>query len=201
VTSTETARSPSVVFGGNLKRIREIRGLTQVQLSERLEQLGAPLHHTAIARTEKAGRKGGRAPSLDEVFALAVVLNVSPTALLLPAGGGTSDLRIGNRQISAEWADLWLRGGEPLDEESRFDFISHLVTWGNQSANDRRRLEADRDFAFRRIAEADRRLVELDQEEAAAQALASLDRRAWPTEPAWLRRRVEEIAQERERSK
>lgn len=65
----------------NLARLRKQRGLTTRQLSAALERTGRPIPASGITRMEK----GERAVTVDDLTALAEVLDVSPTTLLLPA--------------------------------------------------------------------------------------------------------------------
>jgi transcriptional regulator with XRE-family HTH domain len=65
----------------NLAMLRKRRGLTTRQLSAALERAGRPIPASGITRMEK----GERAVTVDDLAALATVLDVSPAALMLPA--------------------------------------------------------------------------------------------------------------------
>lgn len=67
------ARTPGVVFGDRVRELRQKRGLTQVDLSERL---GQP--QSRISEIES----GARAPNLVTILRLAVALECKPTALI-----------------------------------------------------------------------------------------------------------------------
>ncbi|WP_159395608.1 helix-turn-helix domain-containing protein [Streptomyces sp. 3211] len=94
----------------NLTRLRRARGLSTRQLSAALEQSGRALSPSGITRMEKAERH----VTADELLALAAVLRVNPSALLLPATteGDFDVTGVGrvNAQILWEWAD----GERPL---------------------------------------------------------------------------------------
>jgi transcriptional regulator with XRE-family HTH domain len=87
---------------------RQARGLTQQGLAERLSVLGRGLHPTAISRIEQ----GDRAVTVDELFALAVALNVSPMALIAPDSGVTPV--VGEERRSAEEVRAWISGERSL---------------------------------------------------------------------------------------
>ncbi|MDX3841046.1 helix-turn-helix domain-containing protein [Streptomyces europaeiscabiei] len=95
---------PAVQYGptaatvaSNLKRLRERRGLTIYSLSGALDRAGRAITPSAIAKIERQQRQ----VTVDDLTALAIVLGVSPSALLLPltdqpadpvdvTGGGTA---------------------------------------------------------------------------------------------------------------
>lgn len=68
----------------NVARIREDRGLSKKELSSRVADLGRPIPPLGISRIEA----GDRRVDADDLVALAVALNVSPLALLLPPDRG-----------------------------------------------------------------------------------------------------------------
>lgn len=63
-----------------IERVRLNRGLTQQQLAAGCTTLGRPMTNTALSRTERARRRC----DVDDLVAIAAVLGVPPTALLLP---------------------------------------------------------------------------------------------------------------------
>ncbi|WJV47643.1 helix-turn-helix domain-containing protein [Streptomyces flavofungini] len=64
----------------NIKRIREGQRLTFVELSERLAETRRPIPVLGLRRIER----GERRVDVDDLFALAHVLGVSPVDLLIP---------------------------------------------------------------------------------------------------------------------
>jgi transcriptional regulator with XRE-family HTH domain len=97
------------VFAQRMKEVREWHPrLSQAGLSRRLERVGHPIHRSRVAKLEL----GEARPTLDDVLAVALVLNVSPLFLIVPELG--SKLRIGNEAINSPDARAWLRGEEPL---------------------------------------------------------------------------------------
>jgi len=99
----------------NLARIREARGLTKKELSARVGDLGRQIPPLGISRIEA----GTRRVDADDLVALALALNVSPLALLLPhSGTDTIQLTAGvGASFDATWG--WASGDCPLDDEGR----------------------------------------------------------------------------------
>lgn len=102
--------------------LRERRGLSRVELSKRLTALGHPLGLTALGRIEA----GERRVDVDDLFALAVALNVSPLGLLLPQepAGRVRLTESVSRGVTKIWE--WAVGVKPLNVD--FDFGTHSTT-------------------------------------------------------------------------
>jgi hypothetical protein len=85
--------------------------LSTTRLSAALKEIGHAIPPTGITRIEK----GTRRVDSDDLVALAVVLKVSPTALLLPSTiVGTVELTDG-KAVAALDAWLWATSQQPLD--------------------------------------------------------------------------------------
>src|SRR3954454_22931103 len=102
---------PAVVFGKRVAAVRLDRGWTQARLAERLRELGYALPREALARLET----GKRGVSLEDVFAIAYALDVSPLHLIVPVDDAPRVIVAGGVQ-PADPGDLrrWVRGEEPL---------------------------------------------------------------------------------------
>lgn len=100
--------------GENIARFRKRRDLTTRQLSAALEKAGRAIPASGITRMEK----GERVVTADELVALAVVLGVNPSALLLPlnvAGRTVGDVVITGAGTVPGWlAWGWADGVCPL---------------------------------------------------------------------------------------
>lgn len=96
----------------NVRRVREARGWSTYDLARHLGTAGRPIAASAIAKVERAERR----VDVGDLVALAVVLKVSPSALLLPLKDHpleTVDVT-GVGSVSAEDAWNWADGLQPL---------------------------------------------------------------------------------------
>ncbi|GAB3995294.1 hypothetical protein GCM10029992_12170 [Glycomyces albus] len=94
----------------NVRRIRTARGLSTNQLSALLARAGHPIAQSSISNIE-AGR---RRVDVDDLVALAVALDVNPSALLLPFNeSGSIDLT-GGGTVAAKTVWEWADGERPL---------------------------------------------------------------------------------------
>lgn len=97
----------------NLRRIRDARGLSTARLSKLLEDVGRPIQPTGITKIEKKERK----VDVDDLVALALVLNVSPLALLLPPVDGDESVSLAPAvEVPAWLAWEWAEGTSPATE-------------------------------------------------------------------------------------
>lgn len=71
----------------NLTRLREAKGLTFTQVSKRLADGGRSISPLAVRRIED----GERRVDVDDLMALAIALDVSPTYFLMPDTEGPGD--------------------------------------------------------------------------------------------------------------
>lgn len=92
----------------NVARLREDQNLTYAELSRRLTDTGAPIPELGLRNIERGQRK----VDVDELVALAAVLNSSPAYLLLPHvdEGDVEVSATGLEQKTAEHLWHWLRG-------------------------------------------------------------------------------------------
>lgn len=96
----------------NVRRIRELRGLSTYDLSRKLGEAGRPIAPSALAKVERAERR----VDVGDLACLAVVLGVSPSALLLPITG-SPDAPVGVTgagEVPALAAWEWADGRTPL---------------------------------------------------------------------------------------
>jgi hypothetical protein len=97
----------------NVERLRKTRGETIYSLSGLLAEVGRPIAPSAIAKVEKQQRQ----VTVDDLVALAVVLNTSPISLLLPAEWGDVPVHLtSERQVMARTAWRWIRGLSPASD-------------------------------------------------------------------------------------
>src|ERR1039457_2619992 len=109
-TPARPAQTPSEIFAVEVRATRERNGWAQQQLAPRLAALDCPIDRSTIAKIES----GKRGISLDEAFAFAAALGVSPAALALPRGTAT-DVRVApKRTVRGYEAHRWLQGRASL---------------------------------------------------------------------------------------
>jgi transcriptional regulator with XRE-family HTH domain len=97
----------------NLRELREKRGLSLAELYARLDRLGRPIVPTGLHKIEK----GTRRVDVDDLVALAMALNVTPTRLLLPGAAQPDDAPVElapGRAVPWERAWAWAVGREAL---------------------------------------------------------------------------------------
>lgn len=87
----------------NVKRIREGRGMTIYALSGALGKAGRPITPSAVAKIEKQQRQ----VTVDDLTALAEVLDVSPATLLLPAADKAREPVQLTPRKSVPWQIAW----------------------------------------------------------------------------------------------
>lgn len=93
----------------NVKRFRERRGMTIYSLSGALGRAGRPITPSAIAKIEKQQRQ----VTVDDLTALAMVLEVSPPTLLLPPTDSGPVNVTPNTAVPWKAAWRWVHGEEP----------------------------------------------------------------------------------------
>jgi 8-oxo-dGTP pyrophosphatase MutT (NUDIX family)/transcriptional regulator with XRE-family HTH domain len=112
----------------NVRELRQARGLTYRELSNRLSELGREIPALGLSRIEK----GTRRVDADDLVALAIALGVNPTALLLPRDTlSESEIKLTETEptfAAAAWG--WADGRAPMlpgivTDQDRADFMKH----------------------------------------------------------------------------
>ncbi|GAA3531297.1 hypothetical protein GCM10022419_008000 [Nonomuraea rosea] len=114
----KTAKNPLDVTGeqlkANIRRIREARNFTFQKLSDELARIGRPIPTLGLSRIEK----GERRVDADDLVALALVLGVNVSALLLPpTARGVGEVTGVGRPVSSFRLWTWASGEQPLPPE------------------------------------------------------------------------------------
>jgi transcriptional regulator with XRE-family HTH domain len=117
--------TPSHVFGRQVRRMREsLRPkVSQAELARRLTEHGLPTNQVGVSRIETGERDD---VSINEVFAIAVALNVSPLFLLAGTYAGETVDIVPGMPVAPSLMAYWLRGERPppgADEEAFFDNV------------------------------------------------------------------------------
>lgn len=100
----ERELTPGEAFAEQMKKARRSAGVTQADLSARLERLGFHLSRAAILEIEKKSRR----ISLDEALAISAALDVAPVNMIVPFED--------DRVLDDEAADLGYGVFEPVSK-------------------------------------------------------------------------------------
>ena len=103
--------TPSATFPRRLQEVRGSRGMSQRQLAQRLAAIGHPLQVTGIARIEAGTRK----VNIDDLVAIAAVLDVAPVHLIFPIEGDDPVQLAPELEVPIKRARAWATGRRPLD--------------------------------------------------------------------------------------
>jgi transcriptional regulator with XRE-family HTH domain len=103
--------SPVSVVVANVRRIRRKRGSTAQQLADRLAEVGWEIGRIGVAKLEGGHRK---TVTIDNLYALAVALNVSPLSLLTPVDDTEVVAVTPTQSASGEQVSFWVAGESPL---------------------------------------------------------------------------------------
>jgi len=95
-------RAARLRFGGNLRAVREHRGMGQRELAQRMTERGHSWHQNTVSKTEA----GERTVTFDEAEALAVVLGVTTDRFswLAPETAGVTVVTDAAARLSAAFA-------------------------------------------------------------------------------------------------
>jgi transcriptional regulator with XRE-family HTH domain len=137
------AKRPSQVASERIRSLRKGRGMTQLQLAERLTALGSPIDRVAVAKLEN----GQRGLPLDEALLFALALDVAPINLFLPLDD--EDIQIAPKVVvPLAAARRWVAGTRPLDAQDQRvyytevpekDFLAQRLLAARQLAEDLKR--------------------------------------------------------------
>lgn len=99
---------PTAVIAKRLRELRERRGITAEQLSERMRDVGVPFDKSVVANLE-TGRR--RFVTVQELLALAHILDVAPVHLLLPIDNEAAAYAYTPNRTAEVWkVREWVRG-------------------------------------------------------------------------------------------
>lgn len=109
---TQITDPTGLQVAANIRRVREVRGLSTYDLSRLLGKALRPITPSAIAKVER----GERRVDAGDLSAFAAVLGVSPSSLLLPLDDSpaTSVEVTGGGEVPADVAWDWADGKRPL---------------------------------------------------------------------------------------
>lgn len=157
----------SAVVAQNVRRLRASRDLRSV--SNHLRDVGWPISVAALSRLEN----GERRIDVDDLMALAIVLDVSPIRLLLPSAeeDGPTVATGMSPEVNPIEARAWAREEAGLSHQHRIDYwVDQQRLWGNEARYAEERPVSE-SLELRQIAERHRQRAR----EKAAEASARLD--------------------------
>jgi hypothetical protein len=124
--------SPSDIVAARIRAVRRKRDLTVAELASQCAAAGYP-ELTAHALYSLEGRRSGtrrpaRAVTVDELLAVAKVLQVAPVHLLVPPGAGEDDPYPVTHEITAPAAHVreWVRGYGLLPGDDRQLYLTEV---------------------------------------------------------------------------
>jgi transcriptional regulator with XRE-family HTH domain len=121
--STQEPPRPVEVVARRMRELRRRRELSAAQLAERMREVGIPWKREVVANLE-TGRRAS--VGVDELLALAVVLQVAPVHLLVPLEGDEPYQVTPRRTERSIRVREWIRGTLPLRPEDRRRFYSEI---------------------------------------------------------------------------
>jgi transcriptional regulator with XRE-family HTH domain len=113
----------TMTIGRQVKRWRDVRGMSAEKLAERVRELGHPYTRSQVNNLE--GDRRRQSASVSEVLAIAAVLNIPPIELLLPIGTEDAVRATPKLTIDPWTAALWFMGEQPLppvDDKTGYDY-------------------------------------------------------------------------------
>jgi transcriptional regulator with XRE-family HTH domain len=116
VTQDSPQREPTHAVAQRVKELLRKRGLTGEMLADRMTELDIPWNRAIVANLV-SGRR--RTVSVDELLALAVVLNVAPVHLLVPPDDPHAAYEV-TPKVTAERSSVraWIRGVNSIDADA-----------------------------------------------------------------------------------
>jgi transcriptional regulator with XRE-family HTH domain len=124
------SESPSSIVAARIRTVRRKRELTVPDLAKRCADAGSPgLTEAALYNLE--GRRTGKRPprpvTVDELLALAKVLQVAPVHLLVPPNAGEEPYRVTSEVTApAEQVREWIRGYGLLPGDSDQEYLTEV---------------------------------------------------------------------------
>ncbi|MFD0630548.1 helix-turn-helix transcriptional regulator [Catenulispora yoronensis] len=132
----------------NVERLRTARKLTKADLSARTKEAGRLIPPLGISRIEA----GTRRVDADDLVVLALALNVSPSALLLPPSAGPEQINLTpTYQVSSDTAWLWAVGRRTAMDWEPGEGVP-LAGSGADPAIDAEAYEREKEFGRRQVA-------------------------------------------------
>lgn len=122
---TQKTQSPHRVIAERIKELRKARGWSAQTLADAMTKAGVPWDRSVVANFE-SGRRAS--VSLEEVFALAYVLDVAPVNLMTSTDLGAPPCGVVEGVVaSADDVREWIRGRKPLGGQDVDTYFSKVA--------------------------------------------------------------------------
>ncbi|MEV1331498.1 helix-turn-helix domain-containing protein [Micromonospora costi] len=122
---TQTSATPHRVIADRVRDLRKGRGWSAQRLADELTRAGTPWDRSVVANFEN-GRRASL--SVEELFALAYVLDVAPVNLAIPTDRESPPYApVPDLVISADDAREWIRGRKPIGEQDVDTYFSKIA--------------------------------------------------------------------------
>lgn len=117
--------SVSEAIGARLNQLRRVHGWSAAQLAEAMTKVGVPWDRQVVSKLENGRRK---VLTVDELLALAYVLDIAPVHLLVPTDAGASERYAVTPTVtvSPSAARAWIRGRSAIGQVDRRWFGSQV---------------------------------------------------------------------------
>lgn len=116
------ALKPTESVAANVRAVRSRRGWSAQTLADRCAEIGVPsLDRSTVANIENGRRQR---VGVDELFALAFALDVSPLSLLFPRRDDNLVEVVPGYVVAAPEARRWVRGQEQLPGRDKRTYIT-----------------------------------------------------------------------------
>jgi hypothetical protein len=113
--------TPTQVVAGQVRHLRHRRGWSASDLAAKMTDAGFPWDRSLVSRLETGAREN---VTLDEVLALAYVLNVAPVYLFVPSDPRVEYQVVPVCTVGVLTARQWVRGQQPLPGADRREYIA-----------------------------------------------------------------------------
>lgn len=118
--------SPHRGIADRVRELRRNRGMSAQALSERMNAVGVPWDRHIVANLE-TGRRA--AVTVEELLALAYVLEVAPVHLIVPTDGDDEPYRVtpaGVPEVTRSRVRHWVRGFQELPGQDHRRYFSEV---------------------------------------------------------------------------
>lgn len=190
LSETEWPARLTAAIAGEVRRHRDVKGMSAQQLSDACAQLGLPIHRSVLANLENGRRS---TLSVAELLVIASALDVAPVFLIAPAGHLLDVEILPGKVLDTLTAVAWLAGDvdrrwtEGIEEATSYqlaekhqfylDTVQRVVSEGLHLAERRDSLAGDIEVLMTEQSAVEVVIIGLRQEMGLATSPGAIDRR------------------------